>query len=298
MPLHELTVAPAGWAQQKQFMSSPAQSSVSDVAYAHLPSRELELTHKYGDNVHILADPFLLTHLAFLCAEGTQQPAINQVVRDLYQYLIKAVMNGELPRVVRSVPTRMAALSPFGTWTGEIIDPDTRAVTVNIMRAGTLPSQVCYDFLNKTLTPRLVRQDHVVMSRQTDAAGKVIGSAFGDSKIGGDVDSAYVLFPDPMGATGGSLCQAIRHYKEKVSGTAKRYIAVNLIVTPEYIKRMTTEHKDVVIYALRLDRGASPDDVKQTVPGTHWDRESGLTDKQYIVPGGGGFGEIMNNAWC
>jgi uracil phosphoribosyltransferase len=29
-----------------------------------------------------------------------------------------------------------------------------------------------------------------------------------------------------------------------------------------------------------------------------WSEESGLTDKQYIVPGGGGFGEIMNNAWC
>jgi uracil phosphoribosyltransferase len=271
---------------------------VADVAYQHLPSRERELDHAYGDNVHILADPFLLTHLAFLCAEGTQQPAINQVIHDLYQYLIKAVMNGELPRVVRDVKTRMAALSPFGVWTGEILDPEVRAVTVNIMRAGTLPSQVCFDFLNKTLSPRGVRQDHVVMSRLVDAAGKVTGSHFGDSKIGGDVDKAYVLFPDPMGATGGSLVQAISHYKTKVAGTATKYIAVNLIVTPEYLKRMTTAHPDVVIYALRLDRGASPADVLHTKPGTRWSEESGLTDKQYIVPGGGGFGEIMNNAWC
>ena len=277
--------------------AADATPPVKDIAYAHLPSRELELEHRYGDNVHILADPFLLTHLAFLCSEGTQQPAINQVVRDLYQYMVKAVMNGELPRVLRSIPTRMAALSPHGTWTGEILDPEVRAVSVNIMRAGTLPSQVCYDFLNKTLNPKLVRQDHVVMSRITDASGKVTGSAFGDSKIGGDVDNAYVLFPDPMGATGGSLCQAIRHYKEKVAGTARKYIAVNLIVTPEYVKRMLSEHPDVVIFALRLDRGASPPDVLATIPGTHWDRESGLTDKQYIVPGGG-FGEIMNNAWC
>ncbi len=272
--------------------------SATDIAYAHLPSRELELEHRYGDNVHILADPFLLTHLAFLCSEGTQQPAINQVVRDLYQYLIKAVMNGELPRVVRSIPTRMQALSPHGVWTGEILDPEVRAISVNIMRAGTLPSQVCFDFLNKTLNPKLVRQDHVVMSRITDADGKVTGRAFGDSKIGGDVDGAFVLFPDPMGATGGSLCQAIRHYKDKVQGDARRYITVNLIVTPEYLQRMKAEHPDVIVYALRLDRGASPDDVLATVPGTHWDRESGLTDKQYIVPGGGGFGEIMNNAWC
>jgi uracil phosphoribosyltransferase len=271
---------------------------VQDVAYQHLPSRERELDHAYGDNVHILADPFLLTHLAFLCSEGTQQPAINQVVRDLYQYLIKAVLNGELPRVVKDVKTRMAALSPLGVWTGEILDPDVRAVSVNIMRAGTLPSQVCFDFLNKTLTPRGVRQDHVVMSRLVDDAGRVKGSHFGDSKIGGDVDGAFVFFPDPMGATGGSLCEAIRHYKTKVSGTARRYVTVNLIVTPEYLSRMQREHPDVVVYALRLDRGASPPEVLAEKPGVRWAEESGLTDKQYIVPGGGGFGEIMNNAWC
>ena len=40
----------------------------------------------------------------------------------------------------------------------------------------------------------------------------------------------------------------------------------------------------------------SPIDVLQTVPGTHWDKESGLNAHQYIVPGGGGFGELMNNA--
>ena len=272
--------------------------SNADSAYQHLPSRERELDHAYGENVHILADPFLLTHLAFLCSEGTQQPAINQVVRDLYQYLIKAVMNGEMPRVVKDVTTRMAAISPYGIWTGEILDPDVRAVSVNIMRAGTLPSQVCFDFLNKTLNPKLVRQDHVVMSRVTNEAGKVTGSTFGDSKIGGDVDNAFVLFPDPMGATGGSLVEAVSHYKNKVAGKARRYITVNLIVTPEYLKRMTTAHPDVVVYALRLDCGASPVDVLKTTPGTRWAEESGLTDKQYIVPGGGGFGEIMNNAFC
>jgi uracil phosphoribosyltransferase len=157
---------------------------------------------------------------------------------------------------------------------------------------------VCFDFLNKTLTPRLVRQDHVVMSRLTDAQGKVTGSHFGDSKIGGDVDGAFVLFPDPMGATGGSLSEAIRHYKTLVQGSAKKFITVNLIVTPEYLRRMTSDHPDVVVYALRLDRGASSPEVLSCKPGTRWSEESGLTDKQYIVPGGGGFGEIMNNAYC
>ena len=35
----------------------------------------------------------------------------------------------------------------------------------------------------------------------------------------------------------------------------------------------------------------------RTEPGTHWDEERGLNDIQYIVPGAGGVGEILNNAW-
>jgi uracil phosphoribosyltransferase len=269
-----------------------------DSAYQHVAIRERELDHAYGDSVHILADPFLLTHLAFLCAENTQQPAINHVVRDLYRYLIKAVLNGEFPRVVKSIRTRMAASTEQGVWTGEVLDTAVKSVSVNIMRAGTLPSQVCYDFLNKTLDPKLVRQDHVVMSRLTDDKGHVTGSRFGDSKIGGDVDGAFVLFPDPMGATGGSLSEAITHYKHKVAGRAKKYVTVNLIVTPEYLRRMKADHPDAVVYAVRLDRGASSADVLKEKPGVRWAEESGLTEKQYIVPGGGGFGEIMNNAFC
>lgn len=269
-----------------------------DSAYQRLRTSSVELDHAYGSNVHILSDPFLLTHLAYLCHKETQQPGINRAVRDLYRYLIKAVLNGEFPRVVQRVETRMHHITSLGVWTGEVIDPNAKAVSVNIMRAGTLPSQECFDFLNKTLHPAGVRQDHVVMSRVVDEAERVTGSRFGDSKIGGPVDDAYVLFPDPMGATGSSLAEAIHHYKSKVAGTARKYVTLNLIVTPEYLRRMRDEHPDVVVYAVRLDRGASAAEVLAEKPGVRWAEESGLTDKQYIVPGGGGFGEIMNNAYC
>jgi uracil phosphoribosyltransferase len=151
--------------------------------------------------------------------------------------------------------------------------------------------------LNTVLQPQLVRQDHIIMSRQMDAAEKVVGSNIGGAKIGGDVDDAVVLFPDPMGATGGSLSTAIRLYKEKVPGTPRKILCLNLIVTPEYLRCITKDHPDVVVYALRLDRGLSPPDVFGTIPGTFWDKERGLDDRQYIVPGGGGFGEIMNNSY-
>jgi uracil phosphoribosyltransferase len=195
------------------------------------------------------------------------------------------------------MPTRMIEHTPRGIYQGEILDPDVRAISVNIARAGTLPSQVTYDLLNTILSPRLVRQDHIIMSRMLDAAEHVVGSNISGSKIGGDVDEAIVLFPDPMGATGGSLATAIELYKKKVPGRMKKVICLNLIVTPEYLKRLTTDHPDAVIFALRLDRGLSEPEVFATAPGELWEKERGLDDRQYIVPGGGGMGEVMNNAY-
>jgi len=270
----------------------------ADVTYQKLPEVRAEISHSYGPNVHILADAFLLTHLAFLCEQNTQQPAVNSVIRDLYQYLIRAVLNHEFPRKVATVRTRMININERGVWTGEILDPNQKTVTVSVLRAGSLPSQVCFDFLNKTLNPTLVRQDHVIMARKVDDKGQVTGSYLGDSKIGGPVDDAIVLFPDPMGATGSSLAHLVSHYKNNVPGKARKFIAVNLIVTPEYLKCLKEQHPDLVVYALRLDRGASPKEVLSQKPGEAWDKESGLTDKQYILPGGGGLGEIMNNAYC
>src|SRR5438309_2292070 len=142
-----------------------------DHAYDRIPYRALQMEHRYGPNVHVIADPLALTQLARLCAKGTYQPEINTLVAVLYRDLLRVIVK-----------------------------------------------------------PRKV-------------------------------------------------------------------IAANLIVTPEYLKNVTTTHPEAVVYALRLDRGLSPEDVFDTVPGTHWDRERGLDDKQYIVPGGGGFGDIMNNAY-
>ena len=269
-----------------------------DAAYQRIGGQVHVLEHAYGEGFHILADSYLLTRLARVCAEETVQPEINDVICDLYRALIHSVLIGEFPKIVQTTRTRMASSSPLGFWSGEVIDPSTRAVTVDIARAGMMPSQVCFDTLNRILTPDNVRQDHVIMARRTDERGQVIGAHFGESKIGGDVDKAVVLFPDPMGATGGSISEAIRYYKHRVAGKAIKLIALHLIVTPEYLKRLKTDHPDVVVYAIRLDRGASPDDVLLARPGERWDEESGLTDQQYIVPGGGGFGEIINNSYC
>ncbi len=268
-----------------------------DALYEKIHFKLSELKHHYGPQVHLVGTPYTLSLLATLCAKETIQPAVNRLVGTLYTDLATQVLNHEFPRQQVTMQTRMIEYTPAGIYQGEVIDHELRAVSVNIARAGTLPSQVTYDLLNTVLNPRLVRQDHIVMSRMLGAEDKVVGSSISGSKIGGDVDDAIVLFPDPMGATGGSLSTAIELYKKKVGGRMRKVVCMHLIVTPEYLKRITTDHPDAAIYALRLDRGMSPQEVIGTEPGQLWDKERGLDDRQYIVPGGGGMGEVMNNAY-
>ncbi len=268
-----------------------------DSLYEDIQFRLSEMPHQYGKNVHLLADPFMLSQLAQLCAKGTLQPQLNRLVAALYSGLVKAVINAEFPRKMAAIPTRMIDSNPHAIYQGKVIDPEVRAIAVNIARAGTLPSQVTYDLLNETISPALVRQDHIIMSRMIDASDKVVGSAIGGAKIGGDVDDAILLFPDPMGATGGTLSTAMQMYRDKVPGKPRKIICVNLIVTPEYLKRITGRHPEVLVYAIRLDRGLSPPEVFGTLPGQLWEKERGLDERQYIIPGGGGFGELMNNAY-
>lgn len=268
-----------------------------DCQYSALAYRPSEIEHRYGDNVHILNDPFGLTQLGKLCSPAVTQPQFNRLIEILYERLLVSVVNAEFPRHQATVDTRMKAQSPHGVFRGELIDEETEVVTVDIARAGILPSQVCYNYLNDLMNPNRVRQDHLIMSRVTNPQDEVVGAKVSGEKIGGPVDQRIVLFPDPMGATGSSLSTAISYYKETFGGTPLRLITLNLIFTPEFIRRLQDDHPEVIMYAVRLDRGMSPEDVLASVPGEHWERESGLTEKGYIIPGGGGFGELMNNAW-
>ena len=87
------------------------------------------------------------------------------------------------------------------------------------------------------------------------------------------------------------------YYKDLPGGPPAKIITMNLIVAAEFIRTVRATHPEVVIYAYRVDRGLSDPDVLASVPGTYPDRERGLNDLQYIVPGAGGLGEVINNVF-
>ncbi len=259
--------------------------------------RPNELEHAYGDRVHLVDSPYLSTILARISAPGTPLREVISLLRLAYELLLAEAVR-ELPAVERVQPTRMAEQHPeAGQLRARLVDPQQKVVLCDVIRGGIIPSQVCFERLLAVLPDEALRLDHLNMARVSDAEGRVTGVDLSGSKIGGPVEGATLVVPDPMGATGSTLLRAVEHYREH-HGAPARVLALPMIVTPEFLRAVLDGVENVVVYAGRLDRGLSPPDVLATPPGTHWDRERGLDDHSYIVPGAGGVGEVLNNSWC
>lgn len=256
-----------------------------------------ELEHCYGPQVHLFDSAPLNYWLAQLGHPASPPTDFPFWIQKLYSHLLLEVLEREFPTAEVTMDTRMTALHPDQKVTTNVLLREQRAVTVGLARAGTLPSQICYEILGRALDPFQVRQDHILASRVTGSTEKVQSAELAGAKIGGDIKDAIVIFPDPMGATGHTLCQALDHYKNHVAGPARKFLALHLILTPEYLARVTKAHPDVKIYGLRLDRGLSPKHVLQQTPGQSWNEERGLNDSDYILPGAGGLGEVLNNSF-
>jgi uracil phosphoribosyltransferase len=268
-----------------------------DSQFTALRFHPSEIPHGYGDRFHILADPFCLTLLARLCQPATVQPQAGHLVRQLYEFLLHAVVCSEFPRRPVTIETRMKAQDPAGVWRGEVVDTSARVSVIALARAGLQPSQVCFESFCEFMDVGVVRQDHLAAQRATDAHGGVTGTVIAASKIGGTLNDHLVVVPDPMGATGSTVLALTDHFRLRHLGTPRKLIFMHLMVTPEYLRRVKETAPSALVYALRLDRGLSSPEVLAARPGDRWDEERGLTDKGYIVPGAGGVGELLNNSW-
>ncbi|MBL9078051.1 MAG: uracil phosphoribosyltransferase [Planctomycetes bacterium] len=255
------------------------------------------LTHHYGPDVLVFDDAYLATLLAVIGSPETGTAQLPALVRAGYRRLLQEVLAREFPVREQQIPTRMAAIEPRAFVRGPQLCRETRLVICAVIRAGILPAQACYEAAIEVLPPANVRLDFLNLSRTTDADHHVTGVRLDGSKIGGPVDGAVVLIPDPMGATGGTVVRAVDIYQGLAGGPPHRIVAAHLMVTPEAITRVTGSHPGVRLYAGRVDRGLSSDRALRSPPGAFPHEERGLNDVQYIVPGAGGMGELLTNSW-
>jgi uracil phosphoribosyltransferase len=270
-----------------------------DKNYCENLSQTQEAKHLYPSNVHLVGNAYTNSLLSFIGSPEIKQPLLNTYFEWAYIYLLQESMNRTFPMAKQSVPTRMQAHHPKeGIFTFQGLDNEsTHVVAVDIARAGSWPSHVIYQHLNYFFHPENVRQDHIYINRRTDADGQVIGQTLTGSKIGGPVENSLLVLPDPMGATGGTIASVLKHYKESVKGSPKKIIALHLIITPEYINRMKEDFPNVEIFCLRIDRGLSSAKALESLPGKFPEEEKGLNEFQYILPGAGGVGEVLNNSF-
>ncbi|HIF39765.1 MAG TPA: uracil phosphoribosyltransferase [Planctomycetes bacterium] len=263
-----------------------------------IPSGYGELEHRYGPRVHILDNPLLASALAHLSGPKVSHAGLMGYLRMIYRTLCVHACGRELPTAMVQAATRMAERHPAaGIWRGEALDPTHEVVVCDIVRGGIVPSQICFELLNTLLPEQNVRLDHLTMARVSNKEGRITGVDLSGSKIGGTVAGRTLLLPDPMGATGSTTIRALDHYREE-HGEPERVIAMPMIATPEYLRAVLDACDSMVVYTARLDRGLSDAEVLASAPGEHWDRERGLDDSSYIVPGAGGVGEVVNNSWC
>lgn len=71
------------------------------------------------------------------------------------------------------------------------------------------------------------------------------------ARLPNDVAQGYAIVIDPMLATGGSACAAIRYLKD---AGCRDIQMICLVAAPEGVRRVLGEHGDVMLHACALDR--------------------------------------------
>ncbi len=256
-----------------------------------------ESNHRLPKNVHLFQNnPLFQMILARLGSQEVTQPNLNRYFQMTYEFLVENALNLFLDKEDISKNTRMKEMHEQGVVHFESLDENTLFSVIGLARAGTWPSHICFDLLNHIFIPENIRQDHVYINRKTDANGKVVGVDFSGSKIGGDFKDRIVFLPDPMGATGSTIAHVAKMLN-KLEHKPKKVIALHLIITPEYVRKMKAEFPEVEIVSLRYDRGLSEADILKTAYGENFDQERGLNNIHYVLPGAGGIGEVLNNSF-
>jgi len=264
-----------------------------DKSYSQFNQENKFVAHELSENLFLLNDIYAFSLLAKLSEPATSQPLINIYIRELFKIILFNAISRFFPQTEKEFTTRMIEFTDKAKFTAQVVDPSTKVLICDLARAGMIPSQVFFDNLNLYFDPKNVILDHIMASRDISVEAKSVDTVLAGLKIVPEFSNGFILIPDPMGASGSSIKKIIDLYKEM--HTDVQIIVMHLIITPEYVKRITESHPDVKILALRYDRGLSKDKVLNSKIGEFFAEEKSLTETKYIVPGAGGLGEIINN---
>ena len=208
---------------------------------------------KHYDNVTIFSHPLINHKVAILRDEKTSMKEFRELVEEITTLMTFECLKEGVPTVEKEVKT------PLETCTQHVVK-DNSIVIVPILRAGLGMVNGVH-----VLFPS-AKVGHIGLYRNEDT----LEPCEYYCKLPEGIEDKLVLLVDPMLATGGSACDAIKMLKKR-GCKAIKFMAV--IGAPEGVTRVAEEHPDVHIFVSTLDRC--------------------LNDKGYILPGLGDAGDRL-----
>lgn len=139
--------------------------------------------------------------------------------------------------------------------------PEENIVVVSVLRAGLSMHEAVIDTLKSAQSGFLgIKRDEVTHK-----------SVLYYDRVG-DCSGKKVILVDPMVATGGSLCDAIKVLKQKNAGEIQ---TLNILASPEGIQRVLEEYPQIEMIIAKIDEK--------------------LNDDKFILPGLGDAGDRAYN---
>ena len=208
---------------------------------------------KNYENVKIF-DHVLIKHkIAILRDENTSMKEFRELIEEITTLMTFECLRDGVPITEKQVKT------PLEVCTQQVVK-DNSIVIVPILRAGLGMVNGVH-----VLFPS-AKVGHIGMYRNEET----LEPCEYYCKLPDGIEDKLVLLVDPMLATGGSACDAIKLLKKRGCKNIK-FMAV--IGAPEGVQRVAEEHPDVNIYVSTLDRC--------------------LNENGYILPGLGDAGDRL-----
>ena len=184
-------------------------------------------------NVHILDHPLIRHKLAIIRNEETDTKQFREVIKELATLMAYESF--------KDVPTQQIEVkTPLETVTQTVVKENSIAI-VPILRAGLGMVDVIL-----SLFPA-AKVGHIGLYRNEET----LEPQEYYCKLPSNIDEKVVMVVDPMLATGGSACDAIKMLKKR---GCKKIKLMSIIAAPEGVKKVAEAHPDVDVFVSTLDR--------------------------------------------
>ena len=185
------------------------------------------------DNVHILNHPLIRHKLAIIRDKNTNTKQFREIISELATLMAYESF--------KDVPTQEIEVETPLEKTVQTVVKENSIAIVPILRAGL---GMVDGILS--LFPA-AKVGHIGLYRDEET----LEPQEYYCKLPSNIDEKVVMVVDPMLATGGSACDAIKMLKKR---GCKKIKLMSIIAAPEGVKKVANTHPDVEIFVSTLDR--------------------------------------------